>query len=88
MTTDWLLVAYMGYTYDYLMVSRMTDGLTDIRTNVSLAAQLPWTMGYKIVIVHGPGLLPEYNYSVLACLGLILYSGYRPSPWAISTTYK
>ena len=56
----------MGYTHDYLMVSLMTDGFTNIRTNISLAAQSPWTMGYKIVIAHGLGLPPEYNYSVLA----------------------
>ena len=42
-------------------------------------------MGYKIVIAHGLGLLPEYSYSASASPWLVLYSGYHACPWAITT---
>ena len=41
--------------------------------------------GYKIVIPHGLGLLPECNYSALALH--FIYSGYHPQPWGITLTY-
>ena len=46
-------------------------------------------MGYKIVIAHGLGFLPEYNYSALASyyilaipsLGYNLYIYHSLTPW-------
>ena len=45
-------------------------------------------MGYKTFIAHGLGHPTENNTRLQLRLGLVLNSGYRPRPWAITTTYK
>ena len=61
-----LVIGGVYLRYMHLMGSRIIVGSMDIRTKVYLAAQSPWTMRCKIVIPHGLGLLPEYNYLALA----------------------
>ena len=46
-----------------------------------------WTTGYKVVIAHGLGLLPKYNYLASASPRPHNIFWQKSSPWAMATTY-